>query len=111
MVSNNYDILELACAVNMTVGLIRIYQLGVSTLSNADTIKQQIIQKAWEDPKFKESLLLNPKAAIQEAFGITLPDSIDLVVVEESSTQFYLVIPPSPAEAAKTHTVPNATWV
>lgn len=57
----------------------------------------QVIQKAWEDPSFKQSLLSDPKAALKEALGITIPDSITLKAVEEGSQEFYLVIPQNPA--------------
>lgn len=57
----------------------------------------QVIQKAWEDPSFKQKLLSDPKAALKEALGIIIPDSITLKTVEEGSQEFYLVIPQNPA--------------
>lgn len=56
----------------------------------------QVIQKAWEDHSFKQRLLSDPKAALKEALGITIPDSITLKAVEEGSQEFYLVIPQNP---------------
>ncbi|WP_172251821.1 NHLP leader peptide family RiPP precursor [Saccharibacillus deserti] len=60
-------------------------------------IKTQVIQKAWEDPAFRASLLADPKTALREAFGIELPDHIRLTAVEESANDFFLVIPPPPS--------------
>jgi hypothetical protein len=60
-------------------------------------LKNQVIQKAWEDPSFKQRLLTDPKAALKEALGVILPDNVTLKAVEEGSNEFYLVIPPSPS--------------
>lgn len=62
----------------------------------------QIVQRAWEDATFKEKLLANPKSAIKELLGISIPDHIQLTTVEETSGQYVLVIPPNPAEVMKT---------
>ncbi len=79
-------------------------------MSTNDSLKKQIIQKAWEDPTFKEDLLTNPKSAIQKAFGITLPETIELISVEEKVNQFYLIIPANPKELMDGATEPNARW-
>ncbi|RKP51624.1 NHLP leader peptide family natural product precursor [Cohnella endophytica] len=63
-----------------------------------ESLKVQIIKKAWEDPAFKKSLLADPKKAIGEAFGVEIPEKIELKVVEETPTLFYLAIPPQPEE-------------
>ncbi|GGF83583.1 hypothetical protein GCM10010912_30950 [Paenibacillus albidus] len=60
-------------------------------------LRNQVIQKAWEDPSFKQRLLSDPKSALKEALGISIPDNVTLKAVEEGSNEFYLVIPPSPA--------------
>ncbi|WP_445321980.1 NHLP leader peptide family RiPP precursor [Paenibacillus sp. FSL M7-0420] len=74
-------------------------------------LKNQVIQKAWEDPAFKQRLLADPKAALQEVLGINLPDNITLKTVEEGSNEFYLVIPPSPSsDVMKTRITPMGTW-
>ncbi|MFC5528186.1 NHLP leader peptide family RiPP precursor [Cohnella yongneupensis] len=63
-----------------------------------ESLKVQIIQKAWENPEFKAQLLADPKSALQASFGITLPEEIELLAVEETPSRYFLVIPPSPAE-------------
>lgn len=73
-------------------------------------LQTQIIQKAWQDPSFKAKLLADPKAAIQEALGVTIPDHIKVKAVEESSDEFYLVLPPNPSEVIKSDIKPNAVW-
>ncbi|WP_110931583.1 NHLP leader peptide family RiPP precursor [Paenibacillus bouchesdurhonensis] len=73
-------------------------------------LQTQIIQKAWQDPSFKAKLLADPKAAIQEALGVTIPDHIKVKTVEESSDEFYLVLPPNPSDVIKSDIKPNAVW-
>lgn len=74
-------------------------------------LKNQVIQKAWEDAAFKQRLLTDPKAALQEVLGISLPDNITLKTVEEGSNEFYLVIPPSPSSGVmKTDITPLGSW-
>ncbi|QSF45800.1 NHLP leader peptide family RiPP precursor [Paenibacillus tianjinensis] len=74
-------------------------------------LKNQVIQKAWEDPSFKQKLLTDPKEALREALGIHLPDNITLKTVEEGSNEFYLVIPPRPSSGImKTDVSPLSSW-
>ncbi|AZN41669.1 NHLP leader peptide family RiPP precursor [Paenibacillus albus] len=72
-------------------------------------LQQQIIEKAWSDESFKAKLLADPKAALQEAFNLTLPEDVELVVVEETPSKLALVIPQNPADAAKTDSE-LSTW-
>ncbi|MGG4554327.1 NHLP leader peptide family RiPP precursor [Paenibacillus sp. FSL W8-0186] len=74
-------------------------------------LQTQIIQKAWQDPSFKAKLLADPKAAIQEALGVIIPDHIKVKAVEENSDEFYLVLPPNPSEVIKSDIKPNAVWM
>jgi len=60
----------------------------------------KIIAHAWKDPQFKKQLLSNPRAALKE-FHYNLPENYQCKVVEETENQWILVLPPSPAEAAK----------
>lgn len=63
-----------------------------------ESLKVQIIKKAWEDPAFKQQLLADPKAALQQAFGIEVPQGIELKAVAETASEYVLVIPPNPED-------------
>ena len=54
-----------------------------------------VIRRAVEDPEFRERLQSDPSSAIEEAFGVTVPDDLEIVVVENTSKRFHLVLPPS----------------
>lgn len=58
-------------------------------------IEEKLIVKAWQDSSFKQELLSNPKSALEKE-GISLPESIEVRAVEESTNIFYLVIPVQP---------------
>lgn len=46
---------------------------------------QQAIARAWTDAAFKEALLRDPRAALFDAFGFSLPPHLDLVVFDAKS--------------------------
>jgi hypothetical protein len=75
-----------------------------------DSLKVQIIKKAWAEPAFKQSLLNDPKKAIKEAFGVEIPVNIELKVVEESPSRYYLTLPPNPEDVTIGVSSPNTVW-
>ncbi len=79
-------------------------------MSSVKDLKKEIIEKAWEDSSFKAKLLSDPKSAIMEAFNIKIPDSFKLTAVQESQSEFYLVVPAGPA-VSTIDVKPNSTWM
>jgi hypothetical protein len=55
--------------------------------------QQQIILQASSDPEFRNRLLQDPKAAIEEQLGIQVPASVLVRVVEEEPGEVVLVLP------------------
>nr|WP_189019585.1 NHLP leader peptide family RiPP precursor [Paenibacillus marchantiophytorum] len=90
-----------SCKTNNLVGVIKM---------STEILTTKIVQKAWEDPSFKEQLLSNPKAALKEAFGIVIPDHVGLKAVEETENEFVLVIPTNPAKMLVTPNGSDAQW-
>ncbi len=64
------------------------------------SLSAKIIARAWKDPRFKERLLKNPRAAFQE-FGIEFPDELQIKVVEDKANAFTFVLPPSHLDATQ----------
>lgn len=58
-------------------------------------IEDMIRAKADEDEAFRSRLLGNPREAIKEASGLTVPEGFSINVHEESATEFHLVLPPA----------------
>jgi hypothetical protein len=57
-------------------------------------LEEKLIARAMKDEAFRKTLLENPKAAIEEETGIKVPGAVNLHVVEEGPSTFYLVLPP-----------------
>jgi hypothetical protein len=65
-------------------------------------LEQKLIERAWEDEKFKQELLSNPKAVFEKESGQELPKDIEIEVIQETDNKAYLVLPINPVPAAKT---------
>jgi hypothetical protein len=57
-----------------------------------------IIAKAWQDEAYRKELVANPKGMLQKEFGVELPESLNIEVLEESPAKLYIVIPPKPTD-------------
>ncbi len=55
-----------------------------------------IIAKTWKNSAFKQELFSNPKAVYERELGRSLPQNLQVHVVEEDSNNFYLVVPSKP---------------
>jgi hypothetical protein len=60
----------------------------------------EIVARAWRDQEYKQRLLDNPKEVLIEA-GSSVPDELEVRVVENTSNVRYLVLPESPAAAGQ----------
>jgi hypothetical protein len=56
-------------------------------------LEVQAIAKAKEDPAFKQLLLTNPKAAIEQEIGQTLPANLEIEVVQQTKHKLYMILP------------------
>jgi Nitrile hydratase, alpha chain len=65
----------------------------------ADPIIGKVIKRAWADSGFKAKLIAEPKAAIQEATGVSLPDTLQVNVYENTATLEHLVLPINPNDS------------
>ncbi len=57
-----------------------------------------VVAKAWLDEAYRKELVADPKAVLSKEFGIELPDSLSIEVVEENEGKLYIVIPAKPKE-------------
>jgi hypothetical protein len=61
-------------------------------------IMNRIIAKAWADDAFKERLLTDSRRVLEEE-GIPVPPGVEVKVVEQTDTQFYVVLPKKPTDS------------
>ena len=64
-------------------------------MKTAQEMEKTVIGKANEDADFRARLLSNPKDAIQQAVGVTVPEGFTIKVHEEDSMTAHLVLPPT----------------
>ena len=55
----------------------------------------RIVGKATEDADFRALLLSDPKAAVRQELGVTIPASVSIEVHQENDTTAHLALPPS----------------
>ena len=56
-------------------------------------VERRLVQRSLEDESFRQRLLEDPRAAVEEELGTQLPESIEVRVVEETTQTSYLVLP------------------
>ena len=56
-------------------------------------IERRLIERSLEDESFRQELLADPKAALEQELGIRLPDEVRVRTVEETADTIYLVLP------------------
>jgi hypothetical protein len=69
-----------------------------TTGGDRGAMEQRIIRRSLEDDVFRQRLLENPKAAIEEEASIQLPEGIEIRSVEETPDTVYIVLPGRPAD-------------
>lgn len=68
----------------------------------AHSVETTIVERSQTDASFRERLLSHPHAAILEATGVQLPESVSVLVHENSRNVVHLVIPATPATLLNT---------
>jgi hypothetical protein len=60
---------------------------------NPQQIQERIIAKAMEDSIYKQRLLNDPKAVLEEELGEKLPADLKIQVLQQSPKNLYLLLP------------------
>ena len=68
--------------------------MAVPTRSEVETI---IAERIAAEPAWRDTLLADPRTAVAQITGVDIPDSVEIVLHEESLTQIHLTIPASEA--------------
>jgi hypothetical protein len=63
-------------------------------------VREALVRTSLKDESFRESLVANPKLAVERALGTKLPENMDVVVLQETDDKMFIVLPmPLPFEA------------
>ena len=88
----------------------------MSAYSMRSRFESEMINMAVTNPEFRRDLLADPHQAVEKALGITIPDSINLKVLEEGPNEAYLVLPAQSSateisdEALHSAAADSSTW-
>ena len=64
-------------------------------METPNEMRAKIVGKAAGDAEFRARLLGDPKGAIGQELGVTIPASLSIEVHEEDGTTAHLVLPPA----------------
>lgn len=65
-----------------------------SAVQTANEMQSQLIARASEDAAFRAQLIADPKATVQQEFGVEMPDYINIQVHQSELNDVHLVLPP-----------------
>ncbi len=64
-------------------------------------MERRIVQRSIEDDAFRQQLLADPKATVEQELGSRLPEEVRVETVEETAETIYLVLPGTPMAGAE----------
>ena len=56
-------------------------------------MERRLVQRSLQDDAFRQMLLEDPRAAVEEELGTLFPEEVRIVAVEETADTIYLVLP------------------
>jgi len=65
----------------------------MSEATGRQEMERMLIEKSVEDEAFRQRLIEDPKAAVEQELGSRLPEGARVVTVEETAETIYLVLP------------------
>jgi hypothetical protein len=58
-------------------------------------LQAELLERAVRDAAFRRALVSDPRGVLEREFGVTIPETVQLSVLEESPRNLYLVLPPA----------------
>ena len=65
----------------------------MSEASGREQMERRLVEKSLQDESFRQELLADPRAAVEQELGTRLPEDVRVVAVEETADTAYLVLP------------------
>ncbi|OUL32376.1 NHLP leader peptide family RiPP precursor [Nostoc sp. 106C] len=68
------------------------------TVKTRKDLEIHLITRALKDEGFRQELMANPKAVVEQELGSKLPEELEINVLEETEDTLYMVLPCNPYE-------------
>ena len=65
-------------------------------MRSGEEMLKQIVDKSAVDTEFRQQLLADPKTTICDELGVTIPDSMNIIIHESDMQAVHLALPPDP---------------
>ena len=65
-------------------------------MRSGDEMLKQIVDKSSTDEGFRQQLLADPKKTISDELGISMPESMTIVIHESDMQTVHVALPPDP---------------
>ena len=65
-------------------------------MKSGEEMLRQIVEKSALDADFRQQLLAAPKTTISDELGVSIPDSMNIIVHESDMQTVHLALPPDP---------------
>ena len=59
-----------------------------------ESVESSIIERASTDSAFRQQLISDPRGTLEGELGVSLPSNVQVSVLEETPSAFYIVLPP-----------------
>ena len=56
-------------------------------------MERRLVERTLEDESFRQRLLADPKATVEQELGTPLPEGVEVRALEETADTIYLVLP------------------
>ena len=74
----------------------------MSEASGRTDMERRLVEKSLQDESFRQRLLEDPRAAVEDELGTRLPEGVRVVAMEETADTAYLVVPFRSTESQET---------
>lgn len=81
---------------NLPLWSFQVHSDSKLALKSRKDLEIYLITRALKDEVFKQDLIANPKAVIEQELGTKLPENLKINVLEESEDTIYIVLPCNP---------------
>jgi len=93
---NNPEEMSKGMTPNLPLWSYQLQQNSKLALRTRKDLDIHLITRALKDEAFKQELLANPKAVVEKELGAKLSEELEINVLEETETTFFMVLPSNP---------------